>query len=775
MESLSISKSLFALGALFLGLVAAPSAHAQVSGTVVDASGQPVADARVTLQATSLSTTTDAQGRFDLAVSPGANLLLVAAKQGFFNKPLSVLSPSTAVQFALDPVPTMDNPNFTFRDPSSCGGCHPDQYAEWNGSRMANAGVNTWLYDIFNGTGTPGGMGGFVYTRDSTHAITEPASDCAPCHQPEPWVRTRDMHNGIDDINNLSAGARHGISCDICHKIANVDLTKTNYPGLHPLQTLFLKPDVGHQVQFGALADTSYSILGVMQPAYNPQLTSATCAACHQDKNDPDEDGDFEEANGVVSEPTWQEWISSPYGDPASPKYASCAECHMPPTTATQAASMGPQRPAGSIRSHKIEGTTARYLENSVDLDVTTLVTGNEVEAEVKITNSGVGHHVPTGVTVRNMILLVEAYRASDNTPLTSTGTQTVHALGGVGDPSLGYYASLPGKLYAKLNHDAQGNGPTFYTDATGIQWDNRIPALATDATSYSFQIPPGTAAGDVRVRARVIYRRAFRAFVDAKGWTEDGMGQPLKDLEAPHYGHLMEDLTVQVTGGSSSADTTLPTFVGVTAATSASPTTVELSWWPPAADNVSTPQEISYRIFLATTSGGQDFSQPTATSAPGAAGATLGSLSANTTYYAVVRAVDAAGNVDTNTFELTVQTPAGGGILAPNVEVTLRRYSSNAGAFSAGQRVGMLIMFRNTSSSDQVLDGEIDVETPGGQRNRLVGPVQGLRIPAGRTRYYLLNLRLGAQAAAGTYTVAGQFADQNGGFDLSTFQFDVN
>ena len=42
-------------------------------------------------------------------------------------------------------------------------------------------------------------------------------------------------------------------------------------------------------------------------------------------------------------------------------------------------------------------------------------------------------------------------------------------------------------------------------------------------------------------VKARLIYRRAFRAFVDAKQWTTDGHGNPLEDIESPHYGHLME------------------------------------------------------------------------------------------------------------------------------------------------------------------------------------------------------------------------------------------
>jgi len=44
-----------------------------------------------------------------------------------------------------------------------------------------------------------------------------------------------------------------------------------------------------------------------------------------------------------------------------------------------------------------------------------------------------------------------------------------------------------------------------------------------------------------LKVRARLVYRRAWRALVDAKQWTTDGHGKPLADIAPPHFGHLME------------------------------------------------------------------------------------------------------------------------------------------------------------------------------------------------------------------------------------------
>ena len=67
---------------------------------------------------------------------------------------------------------------------ATCGACHQDQLSQWTGTPMSLAGQNRWMYDIYNGTGTPGGMGGFVYTRDSHYRASDPASECASCHQP---------------------------------------------------------------------------------------------------------------------------------------------------------------------------------------------------------------------------------------------------------------------------------------------------------------------------------------------------------------------------------------------------------------------------------------------------------------------------------------------------------------------------------------------------------------------------------------------------------------
>lgn len=549
----------------FVGLLAASLLHAQpaaaadeISGVVRDsATLLPLADVRVTLQATEIHTTSAVDGSFTLLVPGGFEQVVVGARKGYFNGFEVVDTPNTNVNLFITPVPQDDDPNYEFVDSSGCSFCHFEQVSQWENSPMARTGLNAWVYDLYSGTGTPGGMNGFVYTRDSIFAQSHPDAECASCHQPERWIANGE-HGPLDpNFASPSEAAEHGVSCDMCHKIADVNVSLINSPGFRGDAVTVTRPAGANpnQVQYGVLGDVSYVSETEMRASYNPQIVAEACGVCHQDKNDPDGDGNYEEPNGVVSQPTYLEWLESPYGDPESPMYASCVDCHMPPSGSdTVCTVLFPPllRDPNQVRSHRIVGTTPEFLENTVELVMNVDQSDTLVTVDVDITNAYAGHRAPTGVALRNMILLVEAWAEGDDPltdPLVSLGTQVVHELGGVGDPAQGYYAGLPGKLFANVNEDAQGNGPTLFTEAVGLKFDTRIDPLATDSTSYSFLAP---ANGEtVNVRARLIYRRAIRATLDTKGWTTTGLGEPLVDLQAPHFGFLMESAQtdVQVSG----------------------------------------------------------------------------------------------------------------------------------------------------------------------------------------------------------------------------------
>ncbi|MBI5762511.1 MAG: hypothetical protein HZA51_03185 [Planctomycetes bacterium] len=525
---------------------AAPAQAQTISGTVVRQGDlMPIAGAKVTLQASLIHVLTRGDGTFSISVPAGPGKVVVGAAKGFYNAGVTIASPSSGVQITLPAVPPDNNPSYALAAPENCGTCHPNQLAQWTGSPMSKAGTNTWVHDIYNGMGTPGGMGGFVYTRDSIYAPTNPNSECASCHQPESWIPTPfSRMQGPQDSGYPSIAAVHGVSCDVCHKVADVDVSKINFPGIFPGAVTFTRPagTPPRQVQYGLLGDTTVNQTFMMRASYQPQLMAEVCGTCHQDRSDPNENHTY---TGPISEPTYIEWADSPYSDPQSPLYANCVTCHMPPTGDTEfCTTQNPplSRDPSLIRSHEIRGTTQQFLENAVTMTMQTGVVGSSLNVSITLNNNLTGHHVPTGVTTRNMLLLVEAWPDGAD-PIVDllpfTGIQTVHPLGGLGNPSQGYYGGRPGKLYAKVPHDAANNYPAFFTDATGNIFDNRLAALEVDSTSYSFTLPQNS--GDIRVRARLLYRRAWRALVDAKQWTQDGHGNPLGDVQPPHYGYLME------------------------------------------------------------------------------------------------------------------------------------------------------------------------------------------------------------------------------------------
>ena len=105
-----------------------------------------------------------------------------------------------------------------------------------------------------------------------------------------------------------------------------------------------------------------------------------------------------------------------------------------------------------------------------------------------------------------------------------------------------------------------------------------------------------------------------------------------------------------------STTDTTPPAFAGATGATTKSPGSVAIAW-PPASDDVSQSNAISYLVYASAKSGAENFQSPDVITVAGATSAIVDDLGGDTLYHFVVRAKDQAGNVDANTTEVTATT----------------------------------------------------------------------------------------------------------------------
>jgi hypothetical protein len=153
--------------------------------------------------------------------------------------------------------------------------------------------------------------------------------------------------------------------------------------------------------------------------------------------------------------------------------------------------------------------------------------------------------------------------------------------------------------------------------------------------------------------------------------------------------------------GGAKQVDRTPPTFNGISGIEAVGEGSARVSW-APATDNVTAPGAMGYRVYRAATKGGQDFTRkrrcdtflpdastvtqaeaPCFVTAPsGATSAVVRDALPSQDFYYVARAVDGAGNEDSNTNEASFQTkdsssPVFGGVdsvtalTATSIEVT--------------------------------------------------------------------------------------------------------
>jgi hypothetical protein len=101
------------------------------------------------------------------------------------------------------------------------------------------------------------------------------------------------------------------------------------------------------------------------------------------------------------------------------------------------------------------------------------------------------------------------------------------------------------------------------------------------------------------------------------------------------------------------------PKFAGLESATTCIPgpigagrTSSYQLRWAAATDNVTPSSKIVYEVYQATKAGGENFSRPTYTAAPGATSFDTPQLPSEQSFYFVVRARDRAGNEDSNRVE---------------------------------------------------------------------------------------------------------------------------
>ena len=133
-------------------------------------------------------------------------------------------------------------------------------------------------------------------------------------------------------------------------------------------------------------------------------------------------------------------------------------------------------------------------------------------------------------------------------------------------------------------------------------------------------------------------------------------------------YTTFADSLVATAVGMVLATDDTPPTFAGLDDAVAISDNHVLISW-PVATDGSEPDLEAIYLIYMSTVPGSFDYSSPSYTSTPGETSFLITDLDPGTTYYFVARAMDRAGNIDLNTSQISLSTPAAGGALYVDVK----------------------------------------------------------------------------------------------------------
>ncbi len=259
-------------------------------------------------------------------------------------------------------------------------------------------------------------------------------------------------------------------------------------------------------------------------------------------------------------------------------------------------------------------------------------------------------------------------------TPLATVQGTTTYLISGLA-PSTEYH-------FVVRAEDAAGNeddNEVEQTVTTGTMADTTPPnfagiASAVTKTSVMIELNWAAATDDQTDSAAIVYdiwvstTDAGQVFTDppavtsapgATAYNFDGLDPNTKYffvVRARNIAELSDPNTNQASATTKSDDDA-PVFAGPTAVTGLSPTSFRVSW--DAAVDAFAASSIKYDVYVATTSGAQNYAALPTKSVTGALFLDILGQTRSTTYYVVVRASDPDGNMVENTIEVAGATLA--------------------------------------------------------------------------------------------------------------------
>lgn len=252
---------------------------------------------------------------------------------------------------------------------------------------------------------------------------------------------------GCDDCHaplakHLPPGERvvaEGVTCEVCHNIKAASARRGG---------------AGFELSFGR---TKYGPLCDAKDHYfhrmgcSPLHASATiCASCHLYYRPLPGGGELP----VFTE--FEEWSEGPY------QARECQSCHMPGSRAEVAEGAGLR---DGVSHHGWLGAKAELREQALAATATVTAAGPKLRVEVRVENVGAGHHVPTGLPERRIVVRAISLAAGG-----ARHAAAEHAFG-------------------RRLVDAAGKPAPFYA-ATRVAADERIPAKGQRTVGLELDAP---------------------------------------------------------------------------------------------------------------------------------------------------------------------------------------------------------------------------------------------------------------------------------------------
>ena len=367
-----------------------------------------------------------------------------------------------------------------YMKPEVCGRCHSEIYAQWNGSMHSLAHKDPVYRKLF-----------LIASKETNRTFDE---FCTQCHAP---IATLSGETPTFDNYEVSEVAEYGVSCDFCHTVSASSGIGNGAFVSSPGRTKYGP----FNDSFSPFHDTAYSEL---------HTKAEFCGMCHDV---------YHPFNGLALENTYTEWKEGPYNETTP-----CQHCHMTPGVTEFKQNPGKAARGAPMREHiythyfvggnamlgdllgspEHEKLAKERLRSAATIEITKIERINEtVNLQVKVTNSGAGHKLPTGLTEARMIWL-------DVDVTDSSGKQVFRS----GKRDEGGYIDHDAVIYHTVFGDADGNPTEKVWLADRILSDNRIPPKGYSIEDYTFTIPPD-AVGPLSVSIKLNYISASQELSD--------------------------------------------------------------------------------------------------------------------------------------------------------------------------------------------------------------------------------------------------------------------